>query len=469
VEALGPLRPAVEAVQGATQAPVAIPAASALAVASLAVQAFADVETLGGPRPTSLFLLTVARSGERKTSCDAALLAALRDFEKEQPKAHRTAFQSWQNAHALWSGERSRILGEAKAGKGEKRIAARADLEALGREPAAPPSTDRTCAEPTFEGLTKLFAHGQPSLGLLSDEGGKFLGGHGMNADNRQKTPASLNSLWQGNRIKRTRGGDGHVTLYGRRLAVHLMAQPVAAQGFMADPLAEGTGFSARFLLSEPPTTIGTWRHAKARHDPAALAAFGARLREILETTLPMFEETRELRPRTLPLSAGARELLTRFADAIELAQAPGGELAHVTAAASKAAEQAARIAGVLCLWRDLHAAEVSLADMADGIELVQHYLAEAARLADAATVSAEIDKAERLRRWLLETWPHPEILPAEVVRHAPIRALREGPAARAALRLLEAHGWIVALPPGTVVRGAFRKEAWAIVRGAGA
>jgi hypothetical protein len=70
VESLGPLRAAVEAVAGATQARLAIPAASALAVASLAVQGFADVETLGGPRPTPLSLLTVAKSAERKTSCD---------------------------------------------------------------------------------------------------------------------------------------------------------------------------------------------------------------------------------------------------------------------------------------------------------------------------------------------------------------------------------------------------------------
>jgi hypothetical protein len=182
-----------------------------------------------------------------------------------------------------------------------------------------------------------------------------------------------------------------------------------------------------------------------------------------------MDSETRELHPRLLPLSAEARELLIGFADAVEAAQAPGGDLAHVTAAASKSAEQAARIAGVLTLWRGLGAAEVDIDAMASGIELAQYYLGEAARLADAATVTAEIDKAERLRRWLLETWPHPEILPAEVVRHAPIRALRESPAARAALRLLEAHGWLVPLEPGTVVRGASRKEAWAIVRGAGA
>ena len=47
VDALGPLAEAVRAVQGMTLAPMAIPAQSALAVASLAVQGFAHVETLG--------------------------------------------------------------------------------------------------------------------------------------------------------------------------------------------------------------------------------------------------------------------------------------------------------------------------------------------------------------------------------------------------------------------------------------
>ena len=201
VASLGPLRDAVEAVQGMTQAPVAIPGASALAVASLAVQGFADVETLGGLRPLSLYALTIARSGERKSACDAPLMAALRNHEKEQAKTQCEAMQSWANAHALWKGQRDRILLEAKKGKGEKRTAAQADLEALGAEPEAPPSADRTVTEPTFEGLTKLFAHGNPSLGLFSDEGGQFLGGHAMNSENRQKTLAAFNDLWQGNPI----------------------------------------------------------------------------------------------------------------------------------------------------------------------------------------------------------------------------------------------------------------------------
>ena len=467
VHALGPLRAAVEAVQGMTQAPVAIPAASALSVASLAVQGFADVETLGGTRPTSLFALTIARSGERKSACDAPLMTALRAHEREQAKAQREEMESWRNKHALWKGERDRILREAARGKGEKRTAAQADLEALGPEPQAPPSTDRTVTEPTFEGLTKLFAHGQPSLGLFSDEGGQFLGGHAMNSENRQKTLAAFNDLWQANPIRRTRAGDGHATLYGRRLAVHLMAQPTVARAFMADPMAADTGFLPRFLICEPPSAIGTRMQANARRDEVALASFAGRLRDILESHLPMDPETCELQPRTLQLAPEAHALLVAFSDAIEAAQAPGGDLAHITGTASKAAEQAGRIAGVLTLWRDLEATKVEARDMTDAIDLAQFYLTEASRLASAALVSAEIDRAEALRLWLLESWPHPESMVRDVVRLGP-NALRESPKARAALGILEKHGWLVPMEAGTVVRGAARAEAWAIVKGGG-
>lgn len=467
VEHLGPLQGAVEAVRGMTQAPVAIPAQSALAVASLAVQGFANVETLGGVRPVSLYALTIARSGERKSACDAPLLAGLRDFEMEQAKAQRADLESWRNAHALWKGERDRILGDAKRGKGEKRVAAQADLEALGVEPKAPPSTDRTVTEPTFEGLTKLFAHGQPSLGLFSDEGAQFLGGHAMSKDHRQKTLGAFNDLWAGNAIRRARAGDGHTTLYGRRLAVHLMVQPTVAYTFMADPLAADIGFLPRVLLCEPPSTIGTRLQANTCRDDAALEAFAERLRGILETPMPMDPETRELKPRTLSLAPDAKALLAQFAVPVEKQQAPGGDLAHVTGTASKAAEQAARIAGVLTLWRDLHAPVVTALDMADGIALAQYYLTEAARLASAATVSAEIDRAESLRKWLLENWQHPEIMVREVVRFGP-NPLRESPKAKAALGLLEKHGWLVKLPPGTMVRDSARAESWRIVKGGG-
>ncbi|MEZ5720983.1 MAG: YfjI family protein [Paracoccaceae bacterium] len=456
----------MEAVQGAVQAPIAIPAQSALSVASLAVQGFADVETLGGLRPVSLYALTIAQSGERKSSCDAPFMAALRDHEREQADAQRLEMESWRNRHALWKGDREKILGEAKKGKGAKRTEAEADLNALGPEPVAPVSPDRTVTEPTFEGLTRKFFEGHPSLGIFSDEGGQFLGGHAMNSDNRQKTLAALNDLWQGNPIRRTRQGEGSFTLYQRRLAVHLMAQPGVARDFMADPKTHDTGFLARFLICEPPSAIGTRFHDNSRRDLVALDRFGSRLLNILETALPMDPDTRALSPRRLPLAPEARVLLVRFHDVIEAQMAFGGDLEHVTGAASKAAEQAARIAGVLTLWRDLNATHVMAHDMAHGITLAQFYLGEAARLANAAAVSAETDRAERLRKWLVERWEYPEITLREALRYAPHRDLRDNVTLRKAITLLERTGWLAKLDVGTKIRGKARADAWRIIRG---
>ncbi len=464
VEALGSLRAAVEAVQGMTQAPIAIPAQSALAVASLAVQGHADVETLGGPRPTSLNLLTIAKSGERKSSCDSELMRALRLHEMERARFRRHDLTNHQNKLALWRSERERILGDAKIAKGEMLMEAEAELEALGSEPTPPPVPDRTVSEPTIEGLTRKFAEGMPSLGIFSDEGGQFLGGYSMKSENRQRTQGGLNKFWDGAPIDRTRASEANPTLFGRRLTIHLMVQPGVAEAFLSDPSGIDIGFLPRFLICAPRSTIGTRLHAGARHDNAALEAFGYRLREILDVPLPMDAETRELSPRLLPLTPEARALLIEFSDTIERAQAPGGDLEHLPGFASKAAEQAARIAGVLTLFRDLHAWAVMAEDMANAIELAQFYLSEAKRLLEAASVSREIRLAEVLRRWLLEDWRHPEIMPSEVVQRGP-NQLRETPKAKATLILLERHGWVVSLPKGTEVRGKLRNEAYRIVR----
>ncbi|MCL5779306.1 hypothetical protein M1105_20365 [Limibaculum sp. FT325] len=103
---------------------------------------------------------------------------------------------------------------------------------------------------------------------------------------------------------------------------------------------------------------------------------------------------------------------------------------------------------------------------MAQGAQLAQFYLGEAVRLSDASTVSAEIGRAEALRRWLIEQWSEQDIIPREIQQFGP-NALRESPKVRAAIGILVDHGWLVPLPEGTVIRGAPRKLAYRIVRGA--
>lgn len=461
VEALGPLQAAVEAVQRKTQAPVAIAAQSALGVASLAVQGFANVETLGGERPLSLFLLTIAKSGERKSACDAPFIEAVRRFECEEMSSFRAKELKWKNAEALHKGERDALL---KPGKDKDIAAAQAKLDDLGPEPQRPAQPERTVSEPTFEGLTKLFEVAQPSLGLFSDEGGQFLGGHAMGRDHRQKTLAAFNDLWQGNPIRRTRSGDGHRTLYGRRLAMHLMVQPSVAEAFMADPMTADTGFLPRFLICRPPSNIGKRMHSGARHDEAPLRELADRVRRALQTPMPMDADTRALKPRSLGMTAEARALLVEYADAVEAAQRQGEPYAQITGAASKSAEQAARIAGVLTLWESLSAERIEVQIMANAIALARYYLDEAARLAEAAIIPPEIQRAETLRIWLLERWAHPEVTKRDMMRQGP-NALRDAKTLGSAVNTLQQYGWLKPLEPGTVVRGSKRQEAWRIVR----
>lgn len=459
VKALGPLRGAVEAVQGMTQAPVAIPAQSALSVAALALQGFANVETLGGFRPLSLYCLTIAVSGERKSSCDTPLMQEMKAFEREQAQAYADARKGWLVDLSIWKARHEKVLGAVKKGTAD-----RGELEALGPEPAPPPLPDRLVSEPTYEGLTKLFACGQPSLGLFSDEGGQFLGGFAMSQDNRQKTLAALNSLWMGEPIKRTRQGDGAFTLYGRRLSLHLMVQPVVAYDLLADPIASDTGFLPRCLISEPVSTIGTRLHDTSAWNPAPLEAFAERLGSILHTGMAMDPETRELKPRLLQLSPEAKALLVTFSDAVERAQAPGGDFELIRGYASKAAEQAARIAAVLALWADMAAQELGPDAMANGIDLARFYLLEAARLAGASTVSVAVGKAEALRLWMLSaSWGKPWLTVRDIVRLGPNR-LRESPEARKAVQLLADHGWLAPLAAGAMIEGQARKEAWRII-----
>ncbi|MFC3060468.1 DUF3987 domain-containing protein [Paenirhodobacter populi] len=86
----------------------------------------------------------------------------------------------------------------------------------------------------------------------------------------------------------------------------------------------------------------------------------GKFLRVKLTRSRPTGDNPQELAPVRLPLSQGARELLWRFYQAGEAAQATGRQMEHVRSYGSKAAEQAARIAGVQTLWGGVEAPEVT-------------------------------------------------------------------------------------------------------------
>jgi hypothetical protein len=155
----------------------------------------------------------------------------------------------------------------------------------------------------------------------------------------------------------------------------------------------------------------------------------------------------------------------TGFADRVETMLQPDGELQQVAGVANKLPEHAGRIAAVLTLVRDIGAAEISAEEMAAGIELAQHYAAEALRLHGGSQVSDELRLAQNALDWLLSRWPEPAVSLPDLYQRGPA-AIRDVQTARKVVTILEDHGWLFRISQGAVIAGERRREAWAIVRG---
>jgi hypothetical protein len=453
VDALGDvLGGAAKAINDRLQSPMAICGQSTLAAATLAAQGHADVELpTGQVKPISNFFVSVAATGERKTATDSEALWPFRKRETVLRENYNQALPEYENAKIAWEKARDHAVKKSKGSC----AAIKAALEALGPPPSTPLSPILTCPEPTYEGLCKHLGSGQPSIGIFSAEGGQFIGGHGMTPEAMLRTAAGLSCLWDGEPIKRVRAGDGLSILPGRRVALHLMAQPDVAAVMLSESL----------LVTAPESNAGSrlWREPSNNSD-GAIKRYGGRMLDMLEKPLPLASgKTNELSPHVLELAPVARKMWISFADNIERQIGPDGALAPARGLANKLPEHAARLAAVLALVSDVEAVEISPEDMAAGIALAQHYAAEALRLFEANRISPELLLAQKLLGWLFGSWNKNLISLPDIYQHGP-NAIRDKATATKLVKILEDHGWLRRIEGGAMVAGCHRRDAWRIV-----
>jgi hypothetical protein len=403
VDALSPtIRDAIRAIIDIVQVPPAMAAQSVLAAAALVCQARYNV-MLPTRRavPTSLFLFSVAQSGDRKTTGDSHALKPIADRERElkDEAAHLDA--KYQNELAAYEAARSEAK-RAKGGRSEKVE----KLKAAGSAPVPPPAGVLITDEATVPGLQKLFAEAMPSLGLFSDDGASWLGGYSMQDENSSATGASLSHLWDGKPVKRVRA-TGFELHYGRRLSLHLMVQPGVALKLFGNKALRDQGMMSRMLVAFPRSLRGqrfwrdpteeSWKHLEEYH-----ARLSRRLRGDMRF---VDEKTRELQFNTLELSPEARKIWIEFADHCERLMAPGAEYEDIGDFASKMPENAARIAAILSYFERsteaLEAEGITENAMRAGIHVVRFYAGEAVRLFGAGSVDDDSDNAQLLIDWI--------------------------------------------------------------------
>lgn len=397
------LRTAVEEVRAFTKAPIPLVASSALAV-----QTHADVkraEKLQGP--TGLFLLTVADSGERKSTCDGFFMQAIRDYEAEQAEAakplikdHKAGMEAWE---AKRGGIKEKIRQISKAGKpAREQEEALPDLE---HDKPEPPRVPRLIyGDATPEALKWNLAKDWPSGGVVSSEAWLVFGAHGMGKDSVMRNLATLNQLWDGVDIATERRTTESFTVRGARLTIALQVQEATLRSFFdrSGGLARGMGFLARFLLAWPESTQGYRPYSDPPDTWPALARFNQRIGAILEQAVPI-DEDGALSPPVLPLAADTKAAWVMFHDAIESELRSGGELHDVRDVASKTADNAAQIATLFQIFEHGSGGAVGLAAFEGASRIAAWHLHEARRFYGELALPEEQADAARLDCWLLD------------------------------------------------------------------
>lgn len=396
IEALGDLLGgAVAAIIEAVQVPDALAAQSVLAASAMSAQAHANVQRAGQRIPLSLFALTVAESGDRKSAADRLALSAHHDRQRQLLDSYKTEKKDYRDNRDAYQRCRELILDKTK-GIPEAVAGELAKLE----EPAPPPLPFILAEEPTLEGLQKSLLHGHPSQGLFSDEGGQFFGGHASRPENLLKTAAGLSKLWDGATIARTRAAEGEsAARSGCRLSLHMMIQPIVAQEVLSSPVLQGQGFLARFLVAWPQSLAGTrfYRNSEPEKD-SRLVRYWQCMANLLSLSLPI-DHAGQLSPPALPLEHGALAAWIATHDEIEAELGKGGDLQEIKPTAAKGAENVLRIAGVLAIIEETAAITQPIVERA--ATLVRWYLAEALRLCSPAKAEPHLIQAQRLFDWL--------------------------------------------------------------------
>lgn len=427
------LAAAVKSITDIAQVPVSLAAQSVIGACALVAQTRIMVEVPTRETvPASLFLFTIAASGDRKTTADKLALGPVYDHEREL----RRSFEPMQQQYTIDKAAYEAAISKAKRDGGKDRQAVKRNMEACGTPPLPPALPMLLVEDPTIEGMTKLLDEAYPSIGLFSDEGAKMLGGYSMQEDRQASSGAALSQLWDGKPIKRVRGTDVTKILDGRRASLHLMVQPGVATKLFGNKALRDQGMLSRMLVTYPKSLKGTrlWREPEPE-TWVALDAYRSRLSGLLRQAFTRMDpETRELHFSTVALQPEARDMWIAFSDMLERQQGPDQPLAEVSDLASKMAQHAIRLAAVISYFESgetLVTNGISPAGMAVGIALGEYYLSEAIRLFNAGSVDEDSENAalliefirkERLdrvgHRWLSRNCPKP-VRPAKVLQRA--------------------------------------------------
>lgn len=430
------------------QQPMPLIGGACLASLSLAIQGLVDVardDVLVGP--SSLYILTVAESGERKSAADKFVSGPLRSLEselqqkaKEKIKEARSAERAYKvklQAAEKYLKDVSLNGDEAEISQAERKL-----MDLIDAAPKVPLSPILIFEDTTQEGFMQLISDGYPSVAIWSDEAGLVTGGYSMASETLMRTLATYNKLWDGSVIKATRKMAESNVVDGRRGTINLAMQRSVMEKLLGtgNEISRGIGFIARALFSMPSSTIGTRMYRDPPEHSPAFEVYRNRMKEILELPLPVADEdTFKLEPPCLKLDEAAHKVWVEYFNSIEQECHKLGRYGEIGDIASKSAENAARIAAIFHVFEKGTHGRIDADTMSRSVQLARWYLDEMLRVLDRFSTPEPLLKAQKLWDWLVRNGSG-EVELSSIASRLP-NELRPKSRRDPALEVLEGHG----------------------------
>ncbi len=402
LEALGAFKEPVQALQQECQAAPEICFASAFMVLNHAAQAIANVKIENRTSPLSCFFITVAESGERKTSAEDITLVATKEYQARLEKLYQADLKRYHVENAMSELVRKKIL----ASKDSIETKTQQLLELP--TPISPKIPRLITNEPTMQGITRLFREGFPSILLTSSEGGQFFGSYAMQHGNQLHTLTTLSSVWSGSPIAQVKKDGPLDYLENKRMTLHLGVQQSIFDSFIKGQFVEDQGFLSRCLISVSESLIDK-RESTLDQVSTAESAFR---RLVSAKILSIYEKITlnngDLDLRTIMVDPQALSLLKAFYYYGHKKCGINGVFRDLRGFVSKSVEHVLRIAATLTIYENSTANIIPLHLIESAIAIVRFYMSQQFQLFNQPTQNKQ---AQMLLNWILQKYKNGETI----------------------------------------------------------
>ena len=368
------------------QQPISLLANSALSHVSLSCQGLANVardDLLVSP--ISMYFITVASSGERKTAADKVFSQGICAWEEATKATTMPTYHYQKNAYLTWSIKRKAILAMIKrlATQGyDTDVQEDAYNAIMMQQPDIPLLPKLKYEDITAEALSENLAKEWPSASIFSDEAGIFLSSPSMQKDNT-KFVALLNKLWDAQPLSIHRKTSNDIFIKDRRFTLNLMMQPLLLKQMLhkQQGINRHSGFLARTLMAYPESNMGTrFYKTPVNHVTEAINKFHQRIATCLDNTMPIDSAGFKHIP-ALTFSKSGKEVWVKYFNSIEKAIANPYQWQSISDLASKASENIARLSALFHVFTGENSMEISADNVECAYQIIAWHLDEAKRI----------------------------------------------------------------------------------------